>query len=91
MKRILPRRAVKKRNRGIPVCDFVMSLVYNLLAGGAHLSDLEELRSEAATRKHLYELNVPAPTTAGEYLAKFTTGRIKQLEGVIRMAVHKAA
>jgi hypothetical protein len=87
----LGRCTVKKRNRGIPVADFVMSLVYNLLAGGSHLSDLEELRSEAATRDHLYGIDVPAPTTAGEYLAKFTTGHIKQLEGVMRMAVHAAA
>jgi hypothetical protein len=87
----LERCTVKKRNRGIPVADFVMSLVYSLLAGGTHLSDLEALRSEAATRSHLYGLNVPAPTTAGEYLAKFTTGHIKQLEGAIRMAVRRAA
>jgi hypothetical protein len=86
----LERCTVKKRARGIPVSDFVMSLVYNLLAGGSHLSDLDALRSEAATREHLYDLDVPAPTTAGEYLAKFTTGHIKQLEGVIRTAAHKA-
>jgi hypothetical protein len=87
----LERCTVKKRNRGIPVGDFVMSLVYTLLAGGSHLSDLEELRSEAATRDHLYGLDVPAPTTASEYLAKFTTGHIKQLEGAIRDALRTAA
>jgi hypothetical protein len=78
---------VKKRRRGIPAPDFVMSLVYNFIAGGSHLSDLEELRSEVATREHLYDLAVAAPTTAGEYLGKFTTGHIKQLEGVIRDAL----
>jgi hypothetical protein len=87
----LERCTVKKRRRGIPVSDFVMSLVYNGLVGGSHLSDLDELRCEAATREHLYELDVPAPTTAGEYLAKFTTGHIKQLEGVIRDALLAAA
>jgi hypothetical protein len=87
----LERCTVKKRNRGVPAPDFVMSIVYNLLAGGSHLSDLAELRSETATRDHLYGLDVPAPTTAGEYLAKFTTGHIKQLERVTRDAVRTAA
>lgn len=83
----LERCTVKKRRRGIPAPDFVMSLVYSFMAGGSHLSDLEELRSEAATREHLYDLAVAAPTTAGEYLAKFTAGHIKQIEGVIRDAL----
>lgn len=87
----LERSTVKKRRRGIPVCDFVMSLVSTFLVGGSHLSDLEEIRSEAATREHLYGLEVPAPTTAGEYLAKFTTGHIKQLERVIRDALLTSA
>ena len=87
----LKRCTVKKRRRGIPAPDFVMSLVYNFIAGGSHLSDLAELRSESATREHLYDLEVAAPTTAGEYLAKFTTGHIKQLEGVIRDALRAGA
>ena len=87
----LERCTVKKRRRGIPASDFVMSLVYNFMAGGSHLSDLEELRSETATREHLYDLAVAAPTTAGEYLGKFTTGHIKQIEGVIRDALRAGA
>ena len=81
---------VKKRRRGIPVPDFVMSLVHSFVVGGQHLSDLQVLREEKATREHLYGLEVPAPTTAGEMLRKFTLGHIKQLEKVIAEALRAA-
>jgi hypothetical protein len=79
----LDRVTVKKRRRGIPISDFVMSVVHSLVAGGSHLSDLAVLRDEPATRRLLYELEVPAPTTAGERLRTFSLGHIRQLESVI--------
>jgi hypothetical protein len=87
----LRRCTIKKRRRGIPVTDFLMSFVHNFLVGGSCLSDLRVLRSEQATRSHLYNLEVPAPTTAGEFLRKFTTGHIKQLERVIGTAILRCA
>jgi len=83
----LGKLTVKKRRRGIPTPDFIMSFVNNFLVGGSNLNDLEALRSERATRGHLYDLEVPAPTTAGEFLRKFTAGHIKQVEHVIRHAL----
>lgn len=74
---------VKKRRRGIAVPDFIMSLVSNFVVGGEHLSDLQELRDEKASRQLVYDLEVPAPTTAGERLRTFTLGHIRQLERVI--------
>lgn len=82
----LKRLTVKERRRGIPIEDFVMSVVDNFLVGGDSLSDLGQLRSEAATREASYGLEVPAPTTAGETLRKFSVGNIRQLERVIRQA-----
>ena len=82
---------VKKRQRGIPIPDFVMSLVSNFVIGGEHLTDLTQLREESATRSILYDLEVPAPTTAGETLRKFTIGHIKQLERVIGETILRAA
>lgn len=78
---------VKKRRRGIPIGDFIMSLVNSFLIGGEHLTDLEVLRQETATRQQLYDLQVPAPTTAGETLRKFCLGHVKQLERVITKAM----
>jgi hypothetical protein len=82
---------VKKRRRGIPISDFVMSLVSNFVVGGEHLTDLSQLRGEKATRSLLYDLEVPAPTTAGETLRKFTIGHIKQVERVIANAFGRTA
>lgn len=83
----LERVTVKKRRRGIPITDFVMSVVHNFLIGGQHLRDLAVLREESGTREHLYGLEVPAPTTAGETLRKFAFGHIRQLEQVIAQAI----
>ena len=83
----LGKLTVKKRRRGIPTPDFIMSFVNNFLVGGSNLTDLEALRGEKATRSNLYDLAVPAPTTAGEFLRKFTAGHIKQVERVIRHAL----
>ena len=82
---------VKKRQRGIPIADFVMSLVSNFAVGGEHLTDLSQLRDEKATRSLLYDLDVPAPTTAGETLRKFSLGHIKQVERVITNALAHTA
>jgi hypothetical protein len=87
----LSRCTVKKRQRGIPVVDFVMSLVNNFLIGGDCFTDLEVLRQEEATRSHLYDLEVPAPTTAGEFLRKFASGHIKQIERTIGGALQRGA
>jgi len=87
----LGKLTVKKRRRGITTPDFIMSFVNNFLVGGSNLTDLEVLRSERATRSHLYDLEVPAPTTAGEFLRKFTAGHIKQVERVIRHALLRCA
>lgn len=86
----LEKLTVKKRRRGIEIRDFVMSLVGNFLVGGEHLSDLSVLRAESATRRQLYDLEVPAPTTAGETLRKFSLGHSKQLEKVIACAAQRA-
>jgi hypothetical protein len=64
-----------------------MSLVNSFLVGGEHLTDLEVLRQETATRQQLYDLEVPASTTAGETLRKFCLGHVKQLERVISNAM----
>jgi hypothetical protein len=89
--RDLQRVTVKKRRRGIPIDDFVMSLVSNFVVGGEHLTDLSQLREEKATRSLLYDLEVPAPTTAGETLRKFTLGHIRQVERVMTNALVRTA
>jgi hypothetical protein len=73
---------VKKRRRGIPIEDFVLSLAANFVVGGDSLSDLEVLRQEEVTRHLCHDLQVPAPTTAGERLASFRLGHLRQMQTV---------
>ena len=80
--RDLQRLTVKKRKRGIPIEDFVMSLAWNLVIGGDSLSDLDVLRQEDVTRRLCYDLQVPAPTTAGERLQTFGLGHLKQMQTI---------
>lgn len=81
---------VKKRNRGVPTADFVMSLVNTMLVGGDSLSDTRVLRQETATKDHvLYGLQIPAVRTAAETLRKFSVGNIRQLESVLGAAMRK--
>jgi hypothetical protein len=51
---------VKKRRRGIPIEDFVLSLAANFVVGGDNLSDLDVLRQEEVTRRLCRDLQVPA-------------------------------
>jgi Transposase DDE domain group 1 len=78
--RDLQNLTVKKRRRGIPIEDFVLSMASNFLIGGDSLSDLKVLREEDVTRKLCYGLQVPAPTTAGERLRTFSLGHVRQTE-----------
>jgi hypothetical protein len=73
---------VKKRRRGIPIEDFVLSLASSFLVGGDSLSDLSVLREEAVTRSLCDDLQVPAPTTAGERLRTFSRGHLLQMQSV---------
>ena len=54
-------------------------LVYNLILGGTHLSDLDVLRGDPGTQELLDAETILAPTTAGEFLWKFDIGDVQDL------------
>lgn len=83
----LQKLTVKKRERGIPIEDFVLSMASSFLVGGDSFSDLEVLRQETVTRELCYGLQVPAPTTAGERLRTFALGHLDQMAGANRNLV----
>ncbi len=72
--------SVKTRARGYSEAEAVMGLVYNLVAGGDTLSDLEVLRGDPGTKELLGVAEIMAPTTAGEHLRKFSIGDIRDLQ-----------
>lgn len=74
--------SVKSRQRGYSEAEAALSLVYNLIAGGESLRDLEVLRGDPGTKQLLGLEKVLAPTTAGEHLRKFTIGDIWDLQRV---------
>ena len=51
--------------------DHVLSLAYNILAGGTCIEDLEHLRTNEAALDALGAQRIPDPTTAGDFCRRF--------------------
>jgi hypothetical protein len=62
--------------------DHVLSLAYNLLAGGTCLEHLELLRSDEAYLDALGARRIPDPTTAGDFCRRFDADAIDRLQEV---------
>lgn len=62
--------------------DHVLSIAYNLLAGGTCLEHLELLRSDEAYLDALGARRIPDPTTAGDYCRRFDQPAIDRLQDV---------
>jgi DDE family transposase len=73
---------VKVRERGYSEGQAIRGLVYNLILGGSHLSDLEVGRGDPGTQELLEAEPILAPTTAGEFLRKFDIGDVHDLQRV---------
>jgi hypothetical protein len=73
---------VKTRERGYGEGAAISGLVYNLILGGEHLSDLQVLRGDPGTQELLEAEAILAPTTAGEFLRKFAIGDVQDLHRV---------
>jgi hypothetical protein len=62
--------------------DHVLSIAYNLLAGGTCLEHLELLRSDEAYLDALGARRIPDPTTAGDYCRRFDEAAIFRLQNI---------
>jgi hypothetical protein len=71
---------VKKRARGYSPSQQALALCETLIAGGECLDDAALLRADAA-QQQLRGHSVPDPTTLGRFLASFSLGHIRQLDG----------
>jgi hypothetical protein len=60
-----------KLHRPYHESDHVLSLAYNLLAGGSCIEDLEQRRSDDAFLDMLGVDRIPDPTTAGDFCRRF--------------------
>src|SRR5262249_33413226 len=77
---------VKARERGDPASENLLSLCWNAILGGACLLDLNLLRGDPGLPELLGLKSVMAPTTAGEFLGKFTIGDLSDLRRLIEQA-----
>ena len=62
-----------KLHRPYHESDHVLSLAYNLLAGGSFIEDLEQRRNDEAFLDMLGVDRIPDPTTAGDFCRRFKT------------------
>jgi len=62
--------------------DHVLSIAYNLLAGGSCLEHLELLRSDEGYLDALGARRIPDPTTAGDFCRRFEAGDVDCLQEV---------
>ena len=63
--------------------DHVLNLVYNILAGNTAIEDLELLRQHEPYLDMLQAQRIPDPTTAGDFLRRFTPRDIEILMDVV--------
>jgi hypothetical protein len=75
---------VKARQRGYPESENILSLCWNAILGGDCLLDLNVMRGDPGLPELLGVESVMAPTTAGEFLGKFTLGKIHDLQRAMR-------
>jgi Transposase DDE domain group 1 len=60
--------------------DHVLNIAYNVLAGGTCLEDIERLRNDETYMNGLGAERIPDPTTAGDFLRRFTPDSILELQ-----------
>jgi hypothetical protein len=63
--------------------DHVLNLAYNVLSGGTCLEDLERLRQDESYLEGLGAERLPDPTTAGDFLRRFSLTDLDQLQAAI--------
>jgi len=68
-----------KRHLPYHESDHVLNLAYNILTGGQCLEDLEQRRQDLGYLNALDARRIPDPTTAGDFLRRFTAEDVEAL------------
>jgi hypothetical protein len=72
-----------KRHLPYHESDHILNLTYNILTGGQCLDDLDQLRQDPAYLDALGAKRIPASTTAGDYLRRYTPESVETLMDTI--------
>jgi hypothetical protein len=77
-------RRIKLLKRHLPYheSDHILNIAYNYLVGGSCLQDIELLRNDIAWLNALGAEIIPDPTTAGDFLRRFTEDDIREFMDV---------
>jgi len=63
--------------------DHVLNLAYNVISGGSCLEDIERLRQDESYLDGIGAERIPDPTTAGDFLRRFSTTDLLSLQEAI--------
>jgi hypothetical protein len=77
------RLSLLKRHLPYHESDHILNLVYNIITGGHCLTDLEPRRQNPAYLDALGAVRIPAPTTSGDFLCRFTAESVETLMDAI--------
>ena len=68
-----------KRHKPYYESDHILNMAYNIICGGRNLEDIELLRNNAAYLDGLGTDRIPDPTTAGDFLRRFSEDNVRKL------------
>ena len=66
--------------------DHILNIVYNIICGGTCLEDIELLRNNISYMDALGAKRIPDPTTAGDFLRRFSQKNIEKLMDIFNEA-----
>lgn len=72
-----------KTHRPYHESDHLLTHVYNMFVGGECIEDIASLQNSEAFRTLVGACRVPDPTTAGDFLRRFTTHDLAVVDGVL--------
>jgi len=72
-----------KRHLPYHESDHVLNIVYNILAGGTCLEDIERQRNDEAFLDALGAQRIPDPTTAGDFCRRFSQDDVVMLMEIV--------
>lgn len=80
---------VFKRHLPYHESDHVMNLVYNIMAGGTCIEDIDIMRNNVSFLDTIGAKRIPDPTTAGDFLRRFSEDDVLMLLGAINSVRRK--
>lgn len=79
-----------KKHRPYHESDHILNFVYNFLSGGDAIIDIDKLRKNKGLLRLLGTESYPAPTTAGDFLARFKSNDIESFRKILNVTQKKA-